>query len=126
MTLTIYHNPRCKKSRAGLQYLIEHKIDHQIIEYIKHPIDEKKITSLLAKLNFQPQELIREQETLFKTHFKGKDFSSSEWITILAEHPKLIKRPIVEHQYHAIIAQPPENIQNLLLTSSIPINEHSS
>ena len=66
----IYHNPRCKKSRAGLQYLQENGIEPDIIEYLKNPISEDILKDLLVRLHKKPFEIIRMQEAIFKSNFK--------------------------------------------------------
>lgn len=110
----IYHNPRCKKSRAGLQYLQEKGIDPEIVEYIKNPISEEELKDVLVRLNKKPIEIIRTQEAIFKSDFKGKDFTDDEWVKILVENPKLISRPIVVKGPKAVIGDPAEEIDVLL------------
>ncbi len=112
--ITVYHNPRCKKSRAGLKYLEEKGVDFKIREYLKEPLDEKELKTLLTKLNKKPQDIIRTQEEKYRKELKGKNFTDEEWTGILVENPKLIQRPIVEKEYKAVLAQPPENIDELL------------
>ncbi len=110
---TIYHNPRCSKSRAGLAYLESKGYDIEIIDYLKNPLSKKSLKEILMKMNKRPKDIIRTQEAVYKTEFKGKNFTDEEWINILIEHPKLIQRPIVSKDYKAILAQPPENIDEL-------------
>jgi len=111
--IRIYHNPRCKKSRAGLNYLKEKTADFQVIEYLKNPISFDELKDLLIKLNKKPQELVRTQESVYKQNFKGKNFNDDEWIKILTEYPKLIKRPIVVNGSKAVWGDPPEEIDKL-------------
>ena len=110
---TIYHNPRCSKSRAGLSYLKEKGFEFEIIDYLKNPLSKNELKDVLMKMNKVPKEIIRTQEAVYKSEFKGKNFTDEEWINILVEHPKLIQRPIVSKKYKAIFAQPPENIDEL-------------
>ncbi|MDZ7742302.1 MAG: arsenate reductase (glutaredoxin) [Bacteroidota bacterium] len=112
--ITIYHNPRCKKSRAGLQYLKEKGVDFGIREYLKDPFNEKELKTLLTKMNKKPHDIIRTQEEKYRKELKGKNFTDEEWTDIMVENPKLIQRPIVEKEYKAVLAQPPENIDELL------------
>ena len=93
--IQVFHNPRCKKSRAGLQYVQERSADVEIIDYLKNPLTEKQLKVLLMKLNKKPQEMVRTQEAYYKSELKGQQFNDDEWIRILVENPKLIKRPIV-------------------------------
>ena len=111
--ITIYHNPRCKKSRAGLEFLKSKTNDFTIVEYLKNPIDEDELEKLLVKLNKKPQEMIRTQEAVYKQNFKGKDFTDKEWIKIMVENPKLIKRPVVVKDNKAVWGDPAENINEL-------------
>jgi arsenate reductase len=110
----IYHNPRCKKSRAGLQYLQTKGVDPEIVEYIKNPISEEELKDVLVRLNKKPAEIIRTQEAIYKSDFKGKDFTDDEWVKILVENPKLIHRPIVVKGPKAVIGDPAEEIDTLL------------
>ena len=108
--VTVYHNPRCKKSRAGLQYVIEKGLDHQIREYLKDLLSEAELTTLVMKLHIKPSELIRTQEEYYKKELKGLHLNDEEWIKVMVENPKLIRRPIVESKYKAVIGDPVENI----------------
>ncbi len=112
--LKIYHNPRCKKSRAGLEYLSQNAKDFEIVEYIKHPFTEKQLKLLLAKLHKSPQEIIRTQEEIYKKRFKSKNFNDDEWVKILIEFPNLIQRPIIEKDHSAIWGDPVENLSDFL------------
>ena len=112
--LRIYHNPRCKKSRAGLQYLQGKKLKIEIIEYLKKPLTEKDLEKLLVKLNKKPVEIIRNQEEYYKKNLKGKNFKDHEWIRIITENPRLLQRPVVEVDYKAVIGYPVENIDSIL------------
>jgi len=111
--ITIYHNPRCKKSRAGLARLEEKGVDFKISNYIKEGISTDEIDTMLMKLNIPPHELIRTQETDYKTKYKGRNFTDHEWVKIMAENPRLIKRPIIVRKYKAVWADPPENMDVL-------------
>jgi len=111
--ITIYHNPRCKKSRAGLELLKSKTDDFTIVEYLKSPLTEDELTRLLMKLNKKPQEMIRAQEAVYKQNFKGKNFTDEEWVKIMIENPKLIKRPIVVKENKAVWGDPAENINEL-------------
>ena len=111
--ITIYHNPRCKKSRAGLEFLKTKTEDFTVVEYLKTPLTKDQLTTLLMKLNKSPQEMIRTQEVVYKQNFKGKNFTEEEWVKIMLENPKLIKRPIVVKENKAVWGDPAENINEL-------------
>jgi arsenate reductase len=110
---TVYHNPRCKKSRAGLQYVIEKNMEFEVREYLKEPLSEEELTSLVMKLHIKPVELVRIQEEVYKKELKGLNLNDEEWIKVMVENPKLIHRPIVEGKYKAVVGDPPENIDRL-------------
>ncbi|MCD4694704.1 MAG: arsenate reductase (glutaredoxin) [Bacteroidales bacterium] len=111
--IKIYHNPRCKKSRAGLQHLQEKGVEFEIVEYMKDNLDEKALKDILIRLNVNPIEMVRTQEDIYKKQLKGQEFTDDEWVKIMLENPKLIKRPIVVKEYKAAWADPPENMDKL-------------
>jgi arsenate reductase (glutaredoxin) len=112
--MKIYHNPRCKKSRAGLAYLEEKTSDFEKVHYLKdQPFTEDELKKLLKKAGKKPQNMIRTQEKVYKENYKGKELSDDEWIKAMVENSKLIQRPIVETDDKAVWADPPENIDEL-------------
>jgi arsenate reductase len=112
--ITIYHNPKCRKSRAGLQYLQDKGLEYTVVEYLRNPLTRMQFKELLMKLNMRPVEIIRTQEDEYKEKLKGKSFNDEEWITILLENPKLIQRPIVVKNHKAVLGQPVEEIDRLI------------
>ena len=110
----IYHNPRCKKSRAGLQYLKDKNVEFEVVEYLKDPLAEAELKDILIKMNKKPADITRTQEEVYRKSFRGKEFTDDEWISILLEHPKLIQRPIVVKGYKAVLGDPAENIEDIL------------
>lgn len=115
MSYIIYHNTRCRKSRSGLQYLEEKGIKPEIVEYLKDkPFTESELKEIIFKLNIKPQELIRTQELEYKQNYKGKEFKDDEWIKILVENPKLIRRPIIVKDKNAVVGDIVEHIDVLL------------
>ena len=111
--MKIYHNPRCRKSREGVQYLSDKGVEFEIIEYLKDNISIETIQILLNKLNITAFELIRKNEKIWKENFKDKNLSEKELIDLLYEEPKLIERPIIEAEFKAVIGRPKENIDKL-------------
>ncbi len=111
--MKIYHNTRCKKSRAGLQFLQEKTSDFEIVEYLKNELSIAELTDIFKKLGKNPEEMIRKQEKIFKEEYKGKTFSDTEWIKIIAKNPKLLNRPIIVKGEKAVWGDPPENINQL-------------
>jgi arsenate reductase (glutaredoxin) len=111
--LKIYHNPRCAKSRAALHYLTQHSYEFEVIHYLDDPIGTKELKTILMKLNLKPAQVIRTHEEMYRKELKGKVFNDEEWIGIILQHPRLLQRPIVEGKYKAVVAIPPERIQEL-------------
>ncbi|MEZ5149268.1 MAG: arsenate reductase (glutaredoxin) [Bacteroidales bacterium] len=111
--IKIYHNPRCKKSRAGLEHLKSKKVEFEIVEYLKSEFTKEELKDVLVKLNKKPTEMIRTQEEIYKKQFKGKNFTDDEWIRIMVENPKLIQRPIVVKDYKAVWGDPADEIDRL-------------
>ena len=112
--LKIYHNTRCGKSRAGLKYLQDKGLEPEIIEYLKNPLTEEELKHLLMKLNMPAFELVRTQEAIYKSDYKGLELTEDEWVKILIKQPKLMKRPIIETKLKAIWAVPDEEIEKVL------------
>lgn len=113
--VSIYHNPRCSKSRQTLALLEEHNCQITIIEYLKNPPSEKTITDILALLGLSPRELMRKKEAEYKAlNLHDDALSEARLIQAMAQNPKLIERPIVLANNHAAIGRPPENVLTIL------------
>ncbi len=113
MIYKIYHNSRCKHSRAGLDYLKKMTSEIEVRDYLSDPITANEIKEILLKINLKPIQIIRTNETYYKTSLKGRNFTDEELIKIMIENPKLIQRPIVVGKYKAVIGNPPEEITKL-------------
>lgn len=113
-TFTIYHNPRCSKSRATLALLEEHSVKPQVVEYLKTPPTVSELQSITGKLGMKPEELVRKSEETFKSKYAGKRLSDDQWLAALARDPILIERPIVIAGKRAVLGRPPENVLQLL------------
>ena len=112
--VTIYHNPRCRKSREALNALEEKGIEFQVIQYLKEPLTEAKLKDLLSKLDMKPADLIRKNEAVWKSDYKGQKLTNTDLIQAMTKHPKLIERPIVVKGSKAIVARPAERLSELL------------
>ena len=112
--IKIYHNPRCKKSREGLEILEESGQKFKILEYLKTTLSFNELKSIINLLDITPIELIRKNEAIWKDHYKGKILDDDEIIYLMIEYPKLIERPIVINKQKAIIGRPPEDIKQVL------------
>ena len=111
---TIYHNPRCSKSRATLELLQEHGVEPKIIEYLKSPPNPAALKSILAKLKLRPEQLIRKTEDLYKDLIAGKNLNDAQLIAAMVDNPILIERPIVVAGTRAALGRPPETVLTLL------------
>lgn len=120
--IRIYHNPQCKKSRAGLAYLQNTGLAFEVVEYTKKPLTAGALKQIIRKSGLKATDLIRTQEEVYKKSFKGLEMSEDQWIQVLVEHPRLLKRPIVECDDQAVWADPPDAMQNLL---NLPKNNHA-
>ena len=112
--MKIYHNPRCSKSRQGLQLLENSNQDFEIVDYQNNPPTEKELKEILKMLDFEPIQLVRKNEAIWKENYKNKELTDDEIIKAMSSHPKLIERPIVISGNKAVLGRPPENINQLL------------
>lgn len=114
MNTTIYHNPRCSKSRQCLAILEENTKNINIVKYLDTPLTKTEIVNMLQLLNIKPIALVRKGETQWKEYFKNKELTDDEIVDAMVQYPKLIERPIVIKGNKAIIGRPPENVLSLL------------
>jgi arsenate reductase (glutaredoxin) len=113
-TLTIYHNPKCSKSRATLALLEGRGIRPRIVEYLTSPPSAAELTEIVARLGIRPEALVRKGEDVFKAKYAGKSLTDAEWIVAMVRDPILIERPIVVAGDKAAIGRPPEAVLGLL------------
>jgi arsenate reductase len=111
--ITIYHNPRCQKSRTALQYIESVDKDIQIIEYLKNPPSVKELKELLNLLELKPIDIVRKKEALFVSDYKDGSYTDAQWLKILVENPILIERPIVIKGNKAIIARDEASLKKI-------------
>jgi len=115
MTVTIYHNSRCSKSRATLELLKSKGIEPTVIEYLKTPPSASELEAILAKLGMEPRDLMRKGEAAYKEAGLDKlDLDRKTLIAAMVENPILIERPIVLANGKAAIGRPPENVLQIL------------
>jgi len=113
--LTIYHNPRCSKSRETLALIESHDIEPSIVPYLDERLSKKTLKSLLSKLEMRPRELLRKNEEAYKAlGLSDTQLGDDALISAMIENPKLIERPIVTDGKRAYLGRPPENILPLL------------
>lgn len=114
-SLTLYHNPRCSKSRQTLALLREAGQEPEIVEYLKNPPDAAQIEALLQRLGKAPRELMRKGEAVYKSQgLDDESLTPQQLVAAMVEHPILIERPIVVRGRRAVIGRPPENALSLL------------
>ena len=112
--LTIYHNPKCSKSRETLALIQGRGITPRIVEYLKAPPTAAELTAIVRMLGIRPEALIRKGEDVYKAKYAGKTLSDEQWIAAMVENPILIERPIVVAGDLAALGRPPENVLRLL------------
>ena len=119
MDVTIYHNPRCSKSRQTLALLRERGIEPVVIEYLKSPPGERTLRNILRMLGMVPRELLRKGEKEYKAlGLDNPALSAEDLIRVVIEHPILLERPIVVADGKAALGRPPENVLKILAPAS--------
>jgi arsenate reductase len=111
---TIYHNPRCSKSRQTLALLQDKGVEPTIVEYLKSPPTASELKAIIERLGIKPEQLVRKSEEIYKSKYAGKTLSDAQWIAALIKNPILIERPIVVSGKGAVLGRPPENVMQLL------------
>lgn len=111
---TVYHNPRCSKSREAIRLLEEQGETLKIIRYLENPPSFQVLRQVIQLLELKPIDLVRTQEDIWKNNYKGKDLKDEEVINAMVENPKLIERPIAIKGTHAVIGRPPEKVLSIL------------
>ncbi|HWV15200.1 MAG TPA: arsenate reductase (glutaredoxin) [Cellvibrio sp.] len=113
--ITLYHNPRCSKSREALALLQEKGIEPDVVLYLETPPTAKALKQLLAKLNISARQLLRKSEDLYKElNLADERLTEAALIKLMIANPKLIERPIAINGDRAAIGRPPENILGIL------------
>lgn len=113
--LTLYHNPRCSKSRGALELLEQRGLAPTVVRYLETPLDAAQLRSLLAKLGLNARQLLRTGEDEYKTlNLADPSLSEEQLVAAIAQHPKLMERPILEAGDKAIIGRPPESVLEIL------------
>mgnify|MGYP003700542899 FL=1 len=115
MSVTIYHNPRCSKSRQTLQLLEEKGVEPEVVRYLETPPDAKTLTDLIGKLGLaSARELMRTKEAAYKNNGLKNVTDEGALIQAMVEHPILIERPIVVAGGKARLGRPPESVLEIL------------
>ncbi|GMG88547.1 arsenate reductase (glutaredoxin) [Biformimicrobium ophioploci] len=112
---TIYHNPKCSKSRQTLQLLEENGVTPDTVLYLVNPPSTTELGEILNKLGIPARKLLRKGEAEYKElNLADESLSEAELVTAMCEHPRLIERPIVVKGDRAVLGRPPENVLDLI------------
>lgn len=113
--ITLYHNPSCSKSRGAKEILESSGADFEVVEYLKTPLSAAQIGALLDRLGVEPGELVRKDSHFKELGLDPADYTTAESVAaLLAEHPRLMQRPVVVRGARAVIARPSELVEELL------------
>jgi arsenate reductase len=112
--ITIYHNPRCSKSREGLELLEKSGKTFEVVKYLEDNLTKEDLETIIIKLGIQPIDLVRKNEAIWKSDYKGKNLSDKQVIDAMITNPKLIERPIVVNGEKAVIGRPKELISEII------------
>lgn len=112
--ITIWHNPRCSKSRNALNLLEEKNIDVNVVKYLDETPSKDELKDILNKLNMTAKELIRKGEEVYKELDLKNETNEEKLLDAMIENPKLIERPVIIRGNKAVIARPIENLEELL------------
>ncbi len=115
MSVEIYHNPRCSKSRQALKLLEEKGIEPKVVKYLETPPDAATLTRILEMLGMEPRDLMRRKEKEYKAlGLDDPNLSREALIQAMVEHPRLIERPIVISGDRAALGRPPESVLEIV------------
>ena len=115
MPVTIYHNPRCSKSRQTLALLEDRGVETEVVEYLKTPPTADELRRILSMLDLSPRDLMRKKEAPYKeAGLDDPELSDEALIAAMVENPILIERPIVIRDDRATLGRPPENVLEIL------------
>jgi arsenate reductase len=112
--IVVWHNPRCSKSRNGIRYLEEKGVEYEVRRYLDEPPTPEEIRTLLKKLGMTARELMRTKEKLYRELGLAEVEEERKLVEAMAEHPRLIERPVVIRGDRAVVARPETKIDELL------------
>ncbi|MFS4469201.1 arsenate reductase (glutaredoxin) [Maribacter sp. 2210JD10-5] len=112
--IKIYHNPRCRKSREGLEFLEKSGKEFEVVKYLEDIPSKEELREVINCLGISPENLVRKNETVWKEKYRNKLLSDEEILDAMITHPKLIERPIVLNGTTAVIGRPSSSIQEIL------------
>ncbi|MCL4127699.1 UNVERIFIED_CONTAM: hypothetical protein GTU68_013293 [Idotea baltica] len=112
--IKIFHNNRCSKSRGGIEVLENSGKPYEIVKYLENTPSFDELKEIIVMLDIKPIELVRKNEAIWKSDFKGKELSDTDIINVMIENPKLIERPIIINGNKAVIGRPAELILDII------------
>lgn len=112
--ITIYHNPRCGKSRECLAFIENTNLEFEVVKYLDTPFTFETLSEIVHQLKVKPIELVRIKEAIWVKNYKNKNLSDNEIIEAMLQNPKLIERPIVVHDNKAVVARPLDKVKSIL------------
>lgn len=112
--ITLYHNPKCSKSRETLAILQENGVNVQIIEHLNTPLDKATISKLISESDIAIEQALRTETDEYKTLIKGKNLSDEQIIELIVQYPKLLNRPFASGAKGTKFCRPPELVKELL------------
>ena len=115
MSVVIFHNPRCSKSRQTLQLLQENGVEPEVVEYLNTPPSKTRLKQVLKMLDLKPRQLMRRNEAEYKEQgLADESLTQEQLLDAMLATPKLIERPIVINGDKAVIGRPPENVLEII------------
>lgn len=114
MSVRIYHNPRCSKSRQTLELIQQAGVEPEVVLYLETPPTADELRTLVSRLGISARDLLRRKEAEYAEAGLSNDSSEDEVIAAMVKYPKLIERPIVVKGDKAVLGRPPENVKSLL------------
>lgn len=116
--ITLYHNPRCSKSRAAKEILESHDVDFEVVDYLQEPLSEEEILALLRMLEMEPGDLVRKDSHFQELGLDAEAYTTVEAVAaLLATHPRLMQRPVAVRDGRAVLGRPPERVEELIRES---------
>ena len=114
MKFTIYHNPRCRKSREALQLLEEKNLKFNVVKYLEQNFDKKSLGKVLDIIGKKPSDVLRKNEEIWKKQLNVENIGEDEILDLMIQYPKLIERPILVCGNKGVIARPLENLMDFI------------
>lgn len=116
--ITIYHNPRCSKSREAVRILEQAGKTFEIKKYMDlHKLTQNQLQEIIDKLDVEPIELVRKNEKIWRDNYSSKELDDDELILLMIEEPRLMERPIVVRGNKAVVGRPPQKVEELIADS---------